>query len=699
MDKQKTDLEKIKARIEKLRVEVERLRYRYHVLNDPGVTDETYTSLRHELLRLEEKYPQFKIANSPTDRIAGKPLDKFKKINHLVRQWSLDDAFDLAELKDWESKNIRILEKLTGKKIKLDYVAEIKIDGLHIVLTYRKGILETGATRGDGIIGEDVTQNIKTIESMPLVLPEKVDIIVEGECWLSKSELERINREREKNKEQLFANARNAAAGSIRQLDPRIAASRKLDSFLYQIHPVAGGNFSFNPKTQVEKLEILEKLKFKVLKQYKYCQDISEIADFFGNFAKKKNKLPFGVDGLVVKVNSLEYQNILGYTGKSPRWGVAYKFPAETTTTVILDIKIQVGRTGALTPVAMLKPVAIAGSVVSRATLHNEDEIKKLDIRIGDTVVLRKAGDVIPEVVEVIKNLRSGKEKVFKMPEKCPICGSPIEKRYLDKGKREAATYCSNKKCFAQEREKLIHFASKKGFSIEGLGEKIVAQLMEIGLINDFSDIFRIKEGDLVELERFGELSAKNFVTAAEGSKKIKISKFITALGIRYIGEESAILAAGKLEQNILKNAELLTPGELFEQAKKYSVENWQEVKGIGSKAATSLYQYFQDRNNLKEFDNLGKLGVRIIIDKNTGKKTESKIEGKAFVFTGTLGNLSRDNAKETVRSLGGVISGSVSKNTDYVVAGSDPGSKIEKAKQLGVKILTEKQFLELLNK
>ncbi|MFH1183329.1 MAG: NAD-dependent DNA ligase LigA [Candidatus Moraniibacteriota bacterium] len=685
----------IKKRMEILRREVERLRYRYHVLDDPAVTDETYTSLRHELLKLEEKYPEFKIPNSPTERIGGKPLAKFVKVNHPVRQWSLDDVFGREELADWEGKNLRILEKTVGKKVKFNYIAEIKIDGLHIVLTYRNGILVTGATRGDGIIGEDVTQNIKTIESIPLVLKEKVDVVVEGECWLSKKELERINKEREKIGLPLFANARNAAAGSIRQLDPKIAAGRKLDSFLYQLHPVPGGNFPYKLTTQKEKLEILEKLAFKVNPLYKSCNSLGEVEAFFHLFAQKRNSLQFGVDGLVVKVSKLEYQEKLGYTGKSPRWGIAYKFPAETTTTQVLDIRVQVGRTGALTPVAILKPVAIAGSVVSRASLHNVEEIKRLDVKIGDTVVLRKAGDVIPEVVEVLKKLRSGQEKRFKMPSRCPVCGSPVEKRYLAKEKQEAAVYCSNKKCFAQEREKLIHFASKIGFSIEGLGDKIVGQLMETGLIRDFSDIFRLKEGDLMPLERFAELSAKNLVEAIKDSKTVKIEKFITALGIRYIGEESAILVAKKIMGNIGGNDSPISPIKIFNQAGKFSIGDWQEVKGLGDKAAGSLYDYFHDKKNLREFNQLTKYGVRIIIEQT--RTAKSNIQGKSFVFTGALPNLGRDVAKEMARNAGGEISSSVSKNTDYVVAGSDYGSKLGKAKELGVKIIGEQEFLKLL--
>lgn len=689
----------IKTRIEKLREEIERLRYRYHVLDDPGVTDEAYTSLRHELSELEEKYPEFESPLSPTQRIGGKPLDKFRKIPHLFRQWSLDDAFNEEELKKWEDKNLRILEKQLGHKPKLDYLVEVKIDGLHVVLTYREGALESGATRGDGIIGEDVTQNIKTIESVPIVLNEKVDMVAEGECWLSKAELERINKERKEKNQPLFANARNAAAGSIRQLDPKIAASRKLDSFIYQLHPVSHGIFPFEIKTQIEKLETLKKLGFKVSNYYKHCKRLKDVHDYYQEIEKKRDNLPYGIDGLVIKVNSLEYQEKLGFTGKSPRWGVAYKFPAETVTTIVRDIKVQVGRTGALTPIAILDPVPVAGSVVSRASMHNEDEVRRLDVRVGDTVILHKAGDVIPEIVEVLKNLRQGKEQPFKMPSHCPICGSPVEKRLLDKGKQEAATYCSNKKCFAQEREKLIYFASKKGFDIEGLGDQIVNQLMENDIVRDYSDIFRVKEGDLISLEGFAELSAKNLTAAIAKSKDVKIEKFINALGIRHIGEETAILVARYLEKYYFGNEKTISPKKLLDQTITISVENWQEIKGIGDKAAESLYEYFRDEHNIKVIKELSELEVKISLPHPEKEHSSTAIAGKTFVFTGTMPTLGRDEGKELVRAAGGEVSSSVSKSTDYVVAGSNPGSKYEKAKALGVKIIDEGEFSKLLDK
>jgi DNA ligase (NAD+) len=539
----------VQKRIEKLRKEIDRYRYLYHVLDSPQVSDEIFDSLMRELRQLEEQYPEFKAVDSPSQRIGGEPLDKFEKTRHKHKQWSLNDAFSFEEIKAWEEKIIRMLEK-EGIKEKLEYCCEVKIDGLKVVLTYEKGFFVRAATRGDGVIGENVTEQVRTIQSIPLRLNKDIDVIVMGEAWMRKKDLQRINKEREKKGEQLFANSRNAAAGSIRQLDPKITASRRLDSYIYDMDEIEG---EF-PATQTEELERLEKLGFKVNKNYKLCYSLEQIEALFRTWEPKRNKQEYGIDGLVVKVNSRKLQNILGYTGKSPRWAIAYKFIPEKVTTVVEDIKTQIGRTGALTPVAHLKPVRVAGSVVSRATLHNEDEIERLDIRIGDTVVIHKAGDVIPEVVEVLKNLRTGKEKKFHMPGHCPICGGPVKREKLKTGKKEgesAAHYCLNKKCFAVEKEKIIHFVSKKGFNIEGMGERIVEQLMNEGLVSDFSDIFELEKGDLEPLERFAEKSAGNLIEAVEKSKKITLPKFLFALGIRHVGEETAELLAKEFVKRI----------------------------------------------------------------------------------------------------------------------------------------------------
>jgi DNA ligase (NAD+) len=518
-------------------------------MDSPQVSDEIFDSLMRELRQLEKQYPEFETPDSPSQRIGGEPLDKFEKTRHRHKQWSLNDAFSFGEIKDWEDKILRILEK-EGIKEKPEYCCEVKIDGLKLVLTYEEGLFIRAATRGDGVIGENVTEQVKTIQSIPLRLNKDINVTVVGEGWMRKKDLERINKEREKNMELPFANSRNAAAGSIRQLDPKITASRRLDSYIYDIDDI-GDAF---PETQVEELDFLEKLGFKVNKNHKLCRNLEEIEALFKSWEPKRNKQEYGIDGLVVKVNSKKLQDMLGYTGKSPRWAIAYKFIPEKVTTVVEDIKIQIGRTGALTPVAHLKPVRVAGSVVSRATLHNEDEIKRLDIRAGDTVVIHKAGDVIPEVVEVLKNLRTGKEKKFHMPEQCPICGGPVKREKIKTGKKEeesAAHYCLNKKCFAVEKEKIIHFVSKKGFNIEGMGEKIVEHLMSEGLISDFSDIFELEKGDLEPLERFAEKSAGNLIDAIEKAKKNTLPKFLFALGIRHVGEETAELLAKEFVKRI----------------------------------------------------------------------------------------------------------------------------------------------------
>ncbi len=747
-------------RIKKLRKEIDHRRYLYHVLDKPDISDEVYDSLMRELRELEEKYPELKTADSPSQRIGGAPLEKFEKVRHKVRQWSLDDAFNFQEVVEWENKIKRILEKqdlikdeknpkseiLNPKQIQnskskipnpvLDYCAEIKIDGLKIILTYEKGLLIRAATRGDGVIGENVTEQIKTIHSIPLRLNKDIDIIVVGEAWMRKNELERINRERAKKGLPLFANSRNAAAGSIRQLDPKVTASRRLDSFVYDIDYIGGvetprrgvsttdGNNL--PGTQIGELELLKNLGFKVNPNYKLCKNLEEVEEFFQSWEHKRNKQEYGIDGVVIKVNSNKLQEALGYTGKSPRWALAYKFIPEKVTTIAEDIKVQVGRTGALTPVAHLRPVKVAGSTVSRATLHNEDEIKRLDIRIGDTVVIHKAGDVIPEVVEVLKNLRTGKEKIFRMPKTCPICGGAVkretvktlrfspssalrapspsrEKRKMKEPQFSAAHYCLNKKCFAVEKENIIHFVSKKGFDIEGMGEKIVEQLMNEGLISSAADIFELTAGDLEPLERFAEKSAKNLIEAIEKSKGIEFPKFLYALGIRHVGEETAVLIMRNLDRIISKiknqKSKIKNLEDIICLFPKITVEDWLKIKGIGEKSAESLVEWFGNKSNIKLLEKMEKMRVEIegVKGVKEGKERRGKLEGLIFVLTGELENFTRDEAKDMIRKAGGDVSSSVSKNTDYVVAGKNPGSKYNKAKELGVKIVGEGEFKKLL--
>lgn len=699
----------IKNRVEKLKKLINHHRYLYHVLDKQEISDAALDSLKHELYKLEREYPEYITPDSPTQRVGGKPLNKFNKITHTVRQWSFEDVFTEEEVRDFDGRVKKILAKeypsTSDVEGVAEYVCELKIDGFKIILTYEKGILKTAATRGDGAVGEDVTQNVKTIESVPLRLEKGVDIVVEGEIWMGKSELERLNKEQEKKGLLPFANPRNAAAGSIRQLDPKIAASRKLNSFIYDIATIGGvgrvGELhsslpdtegeshrtqlsdSLFPKTQLEELKLLESLGFKVNKHYKLCKNIDEVINYWRFWRDKKDKEDYWIDGIVLKLNRRDWQERLGYTGKTPRFAVAFKFPAEQTTTTVEDIIVQVGRTGALTPVAVLKPVLVAGSTVTRATLHNASEIKRLDLKIGDTIIIQKAGDVIPEVVRVLKELRFGKEREFKMPARCPVCGDKLEHE-----KESPIIKCANKKCSMRRRRQLCYFASKKGFNIDGLGPKIIDALVDNGLVQDATDIFELKKGDLVPLERFAEKSAQNIIEAISKSESISLAKFITVLGIEHVGEETAVLLAKQFpsysnEEFIKRYMELKT-GDL------------QKIDGVGPKVAQSIYNWFQDERNKKFLDRL-LAKVKITIPKQSHTSKNSKIAGKIFVLTGLLESMSRDKAKEEIRIRGGRAAESVSKNTDFLVAGSEPGSKYEKAKKLGIKILNEKEFMEIL--
>lgn len=665
------DKKNSKERIEKLKKLVNYHRYLYHVLDKQEISDAALDSLKHELEILEKQNPEFLTVDSPTQRVGGVPLDKFVKIGHKIKQWSYDDVFSEEEIREFDEKVKRFVIKEVGEKSpKLEYTCELKIDGFKIVLTYEKGLLKTAATRGDGVVGEDVTQNVKTIESVPLRLEKDVDAIVEGEIWMSKKDFEKLNKEQEKKGGQLFANPRNVAAGSIRQLDPKIAASRKLDSFIYEID-----SFSENlPDTQFEELKALQELGFKVNNHFGFCKNIEEVIKFYKEWGAKKNQLPYFIDGIVVKLNRRDWQEKLGYTGKSPRFAIAFKFPAEQTTTIVEGIQIQVGRTGVMTPVAHLRPVRIAGSVVSRATLHNEDELKRKDVRIGDTVILQKAGDVIPEVVEVVKGLRTGKEKIFKMPENCPVCDEKIKK---EAGSPVAR--CVNRKCPVKNRRALHYFTSKHAFDIAGVGPKILDAFLDSGLIQDAADIFDLKEGDIEPLERFGEKSATNIIESIDQKREIEFGRFLTSISILNVGERTAHDLANKFGT--------------IEKLESASLEELRAIDGVGEIVAQSVHDWLRNGHN-KKF--LNKLLERVKIKKEK-KVVGTKLKGLKFVLTGSMEAMSRDEAKEKIRMLGGEAVESVSKNTDYVVAGSEPGSKYEKAVELGVKILNEKAFLNLL--
>ncbi len=694
-----------KKRIKKLRSEIARLRSAYHIENTPSVTDDVYDSLTRELKDLIEKYPEFRDENASENRVAGKPLDKFVKVEHQTRMLSLNDAFSYEELYDWEKR----IKKLLSQNASFDYFCEVKFDGLAVSLIYQDGKFVRGATRGDGFVGEDITENLKTINSIPLLLekPYPKHLEVRGEALVSKKTLEKLNVQNTKEGKQLFANTRNVAAGSLRQLDPQLAKDRHLDFVAYDIVVANPAKNSLALKNHSKKHESLRLLGFKVEKLEAKCENLEEAIAFIQKFEKIRPDFPYGTDGIVIAVDDLKLQNILGVVGKAPRYAVAFKYPAEKATTVVKEILVNVGRTGVLTPLAIFEPTLVAGSTVSKATLHNMDQIERLDLRIGDTVVIEKAGDVIPKVVEVLTRMRTGKEKKFKMPTHCPTCGGKVEKREIGekaengfraglagvRGPGEPRTrenhsplsspssvayYCSNSKCSAKDERYLEHFVSV--FEIYELGPKILSRFKDEGLITDAADIFTLNKEDIAPLERFGEKSAENIIEEIKNKKNIPLSRFLWALGILHVGEETARdLAAhfGTLDK--LMSAINHDQGE---------VDN---IENIGPAVLKSVSDFFGNKNNLNFIKKLEKNGV--VIEKSE-KKKKGKLSGQNFVLTGTLVTMSREIAKEKILALGGKVVGSVSKNTSYVVAGEDPGSKLKNAEKLGVKILSEKEFL-----
>ncbi|QQG42821.1 MAG: NAD-dependent DNA ligase LigA [Candidatus Giovannonibacteria bacterium] len=655
-----------KERIEKLKKLIDKYRYQYHVLNKLEISEEALDSLKHELKKMEDEFPDLVTPDSPTQRVAGKPLKEFKKIRHQTKMLSLEDVFSEEEFSEWLAR----IKKLAPQG-KFSFYAEPKFDGLALSIVYENGILKYAATRGDGETGEDVTQNVRTIESVPLSVEgngRNGRVEVRGEALITKKNFEAINKEQKKKGGQIYANSRNLAAGSLRQLDPKITASRRLDFFSYDL---LGMDF----RSHSEEHKSLRELGFKTGEDLeKRCEDAEEVFRHYKKIAERREKLAYNIDGLVVSVDSNKLYKKLGVVGKTPRGAIAFKFSPREATTKVEDIVVQVGRTGALTPVAVLKPVEIGGVMVSRATLHNEDEIKRLGLKIGDSVVVGRAGDVIPDVRKVLKELRTGHEKEFHMPKHCPVCKKPIEKK-----EREVQAKCVNKLCPARHRENLYHFVSRKAFNIDGLGPKILDAFLDNGLIQDAADIFELKEGDIAPLERFGEKSAENIVLAIKNSRKIPLARFLYALGILHVGEETAIDLAEHF-------------GSLDKLAEA-SKENLESVPNVGGVMAESVYGWFREERN-KNF--LKKL-LRCVDIENSKKKKLGKLAGKIFVFTGEMESMSRDEAKAKVRELGGDPSETVSKNTDYVVAGSNPGSKYDKAKKLGVKIIDEKDFLKMI--
>ncbi|MBI2062174.1 MAG: NAD-dependent DNA ligase LigA [Candidatus Yanofskybacteria bacterium] len=661
-----TDKNAAKERIEKLKKTIDHHRYLYHVLDRQEISDEALDTLKKELFDLEQKFPELVTPDSPTQRVAGKPLKQFKKVRHPKPMLSFNDAFDENDMKEWEAR----FEKISPGAKKHGYYCELKIDGLAIELTYKKGLLETGSTRGDGLIGEDTTQNLKTVEAIPLVLSEKKDMVVRGEVFVTRKDFERINKEQDKAGLKTYANPRNLAAGSIRQLDSKITLSRRLDSYAYSLITDLG------QRTHEEEHRILKDLGFKTNPHNKFAKDLTEVQEFRDHWEKHREKLNYEIDGVVVILNDEKSLQKVGVVGKAPRGAIAYKFSPKESETVVEDIIVQVGRTGVLTPVAVLRPVQIGGTTVSRATLHNLDEIKRLGVKIGDTAIVGRAGDVIPDVKKVIKELRTGKEKDFHMPKKCPVCGEPIEKI-----EGQVAYRCVNRDCPAIKREAIYHFVSRKALNMEGIGPRIIDQLMAAGLIRDSADLFSLKKEDLLNLERFADKSAENVIEAIQSKKKVLLNKFIYSLGIDHVGEETGFVLAKKFKS--LKNI-----GEA-------SLEELQNVPDVGPVVAQSIYHWFQKPYNKNILSKFKKAGVHVVEEETT--KESSKFAGKTFVLTGTLESLGRDEAKDKIRELGGDVSGSVSKNTDYVVAGSEPGSKYDQAQKLGVKIINEKEFLNMV--
>ena len=685
------DKKKAQERIEKLTQEVEKHRVSYHVEDAPSISDEAYDALFHELVRLEEAYPELRMTNSPTSRVGGEVLNAFSKVTHRHQQWSFDDVFDQKELGLWCERIKRMLSKADISDTPT-FVCELKIDGLKVILTYEDGELIEGATRGDGSVGENVTENLRTIQSIPLVLNKPVSGVFVGETWLPEAELTRINKERMESGEAVFANPRNAAAGTIRQLNPQVVAERKLRTFVYDIDDVSGNGITV-PETQNEELELIKNLGFLTNPHYRLVNDAEAIQAYYEEWTAKRHELPYGLDGIVIKVNERKLQEALGYTSKSPRFGVAYKFPAEQTTTVVEAVEVQIGRTGALTPVAHLRPVHVAGSTVSRATLHNFDEIARLDVRIGDTVILQKAGDIIPEIVSVLVDLRNGNETRVAMPTVCPLCDSPTERQKMgEKEDLSAALYCSNKNCYAVELQNIIHGVSKKGFNIVGLGEKVVEQLMAEELVSDLGDIFSLTEGDLLPLERFAPKSTEKLLSAIAKSKAIVAPKFLYALGIRHVGEETA-----EILFEALPEIHQAKPSEWGQALKNLPEEKVEGINGIGKVVAESLRGWIENENKVLLLEKLEQAGVALVY-KHKQKKEGGIFGGKVFVLTGELPSFTRDEAKDMIKQYGGSVTSAVTKKTNFVLVGEKPGSKYQEAMKLGTTILNEEEFKKMLS-
>ncbi|MEA1963181.1 MAG: NAD-dependent DNA ligase LigA [Patescibacteria group bacterium] len=719
-----------KNRVEKLKKEINHHRYLYHVMDRQEISEGALDSLKNELFKLEQEYPEFITADSPTQRVEGRPLDKFKKIAHEPAMLSLFDAFSAQDMKDWESRAKKIKSqiptslKLRGASINpnfakaasgkqksqviLDYYCELKFDGLAMSLNYVNGIFTQGATRGDGKVGEDVTNNLKTIESIPLRLriPSEAElknigldsdqankllniienggIIIRGEALMAKKIFNELNKKYKKAGKKVLANPRNGAAGSIRQLDSKITAERKLDFYVYGI----AGADDLRLQTHEQEIKLAKLLGLKILESNKYCRNLDEVNKFHAYWEKNRKKLSMEVDGVVVKVNNLALWPVLGIVGKGPRYAIAYKFAAEQVATALKGVVWQIGRTGTLTPIGVLKPVRVGGVTVSHVTLHNMDEINRLGLKIGDTVIVERAGDVIPKVAQVLPKMRSGSEQKILIPKNCPICGSQVERI-----PGEVVLRCTNKDCYAVTLRRLSHWTSKAAMDIEGLGSKVVEQLVKAGLVSDIADFYSLSEYDLKPLERFADKSAENLIKAIAAKKELDLARFIYGLGIRHVGEETALLLAERITNYELRITNLFDIIKIFQSIR---LEQLEEIEDIGPIVAKSIYDWWHNEKNIKLLRKLEKNGI-IIKRQTANSMQQSDFTGKVFVLTGALNGLTRNEAKAKIRELGGKIASSVSKNTDFVVAGENPGSKFNKAKDLGVNVVSEDDFSKMI--
>lgn len=659
-------------RVKELYNLINQYNYEYHVLDNPSVPDAEYDRLMRELTVIESEFPELVTPESPTQRVGGEALSAFQKVEHRTPMLSLANAFGEADLRDFD----RRIRQAIGDDF--SYVCELKIDGLAVSLQYEDGLFILGSTRGDGTVGENITANLKTIRSIPLRLKEELTFEVRGEAYMPRKSFERLNKEKEKKDEMLFANPRNAAAGSLRQLDPRIAASRHLDIFLYGI-----GNYgSLGVDTHSSALEYLSRLGLKVNKEWRKCQTIDDVIEYVESWTEKRPDLDYDIDGIVIKVDSLEQQARLGSTAKSPRWAIAYKFPAEEVVTRLIKIELSVGRTGVITPTAILEPVQVAGTTVQRASLHNEDLIREKDIMLGDWVIVKKAGDIIPEVVNVLTERRTGEETIFHMPTQCSACDSDLVRL-----EGEVALRCINPKCPAQRREGLIHFVSRNAMNIDGLGEKVIGQLFEHELIRDPADIYFLQKEQLLELERMGEKSVNNLLEAIKNSKANSLEKLLFGLGIRHVGERAAKVLAEHYET--MDNLIATTREELV------------TIPEVGEKMSDAIATYFESEEVEELVSELKSAGVNMRYKgprTSTTAESDSVFSDKIVVLTGKLEKLTRNEAKERIEALGGHVTGSVSKKTDLVIAGEDAGSKLKKAQELNIDIWDEEKLLEELN-